>query len=475
MRGGQQIGAFAAIAALVAAACTETDATSSSGTDQAEAGALPVSVETVVAPTTSTTEPRLPSPASAAIVRQERRYYVPEPLGPLALANGVTPTLLPPGRHTTDVLGIEMALDLDRWWQLTFEAFGTVQMTRTDTPIGGQLPTILFERPVGLVEPRNVAAENLLQGEYPVPPEELGEWLEEVEQIEVLATGEATAGDRTGRWYEVRLDPSAGTTVDDCAPGRCAFVWWSGASVTIVARENEALRYYEFSDPQGPIFVLVAAPPDDGGAWFAIADELIRNTTFGPSAPHPVPEGVSAGAERIHERDDLWRFISFPGVVIEGAATSVSRQRPGYLGYEPWGPASNLADSSIVRPLQDADGVPMTGIDDVIAALEESNLERLDDEVFFSTAAAVFGGTPAGPIFRRAEVEPGDLPDFVYWPDQPVVQVWAFDSPIGPLLMAAETNDSANLAVGIAHVERLVDLMSFDCSDGACIEPSPDR
>lgn len=472
----------AAIAlSLLAAACSESDDRSTSS----PATAAPDSVvvrETLPAPSTlptlptpPTTEPRLPSPASAAIVRQERRYNVPEPIGPLAEIHGVVPALLPPGRHTTDVLGIEMTVELTDWVQLNVERIGTVQMTRTDTPIGLPLPTILFERPIGLAEPRRVADGNLLPGEYPVPPDELGAWLDEVEQIEVIETGEAVAGDRTGRWYEVALDPAAGTTIGDCAPGRCVSTWWSGGSITIVARENEAIRYYEFPDPQGPIFVLVAAPPDDDGAWFEFADQLIRNTRFGPSAPHPTPDGVSVGLERIHERGDRWRFISFPGIVIDGAATSVSRQRPGYLGYEPWTAASNRADSTIVRPLQDAAGVAMTGIDDVIAALEASNLDRLDDQVLFDTTAVVFAGTPDGPIFRRAEVEPGDLPDFVYWPDWPVVQVWAFDSPIGPLLIAAETNDSDNLDVGIAHVERLVDLMSFDCSDGACVESASDR
>lgn len=461
--------AIAAIAAIVVS-CTDTEGGSPAAAPTDPDRSSTETLETLALPATSTSVPELPSPASAEVVRDSRRYLNPEPLGPLAMEHGIAPTLLPPGAHTTDVLGIEMTLDLDDWWQMTREIYGTVQLVKPDTPIGIQLPTLLFERPVGLADPARVSDENLLPGEYPVPPEELATWIDEVEQIELVATGPAAAGDRTGRWYEIMLDASSRRVRTDCDPGPCIHNWWSGASVTVILREGELMRIYAFDDPNGPIFVTAAADPDDE-AWMTTIDELIRNTTFGPSAPHPVPDGVAVGAERAHERGDVWRFAEFPGVVIEGAAISVSRQRRGSLGYEPWGPAANRADSSIVRPLQDAEGVPMETIDDVIAVLDASGLEREADETIFDTTAAVFTGLADEPIFRRAPLDDGDPIEFVSWPDQLNVRVWAFDSPIGPLLIAAEANGSADLAVGTSHAERLFDLMSFDCSDGACDRP----
>lgn len=277
-----------------------------------------VAVPTVPASTT----PAIPTPQSAELLRQERLYDFPEPLGPLAAANGVPPALLPPGDHTTDVLGIGVTLHLDRWWRLDDEIPGSFVLNRPESPVGALLPVIVFGRPVGLALPDRVDDLNHLPGEYDVPADELGSWLDDVPQIEVLATGDAVAGDRTGRWYDVEVDPSAGRTLEDCSPGVCVHAWWSGASGTVVARDQESLRYYEFPDPYGPIFVLVAAADDEFDEWVAIADGLIRATRFGASSPHPVPEDVSVGRIRGHERGEEWRFTTFPGRPRSSSARS---------------------------------------------------------------------------------------------------------------------------------------------------------
>ena len=436
-------------------------------------GSLPAtSSSTISSPATSTsTIPTIPNSASAEILRQQRLYGRPDPLGALSIANGVPPTLLPPGVHTTDVLGIAVTLRLDDWWRLDEEQPGSFVLNRTDAAVGDLLPVISFERPVGLVEPRRVADENLLPGEFPFPPDDLRSWFDEVPQIEVLATGDAVAGDRTGRWYDIDVDPGAGPTLGECSPGECVHTWWSGASHTTVARDLEALRYYEFPDPSGPIFVLVAAVDDEFEDWVDRADRLIRSATFGPSAPHPVPDDLSVGMIRAHAAGQESRFVSFPGVVITPLAVRFSVQQPGKLRFEPWirNSTAHLVDAAIVRPLQDSGGNPLHSLDDVVAVLEASPLTRHADETVFDTAAAVFSGVVDGPIFRRVEVDPDHRPDFAYWPDFGHLHAWAFDSPIGPLLIAAEAESEIYLDTAKAQATELVAQVRFECPTDGCV------
>jgi hypothetical protein len=477
--GGRRSGVAIAFA-LLAAGCSasgessgpagasdDTVAVSGSGDSDGR-----VTLPTVPPPTTAPTISRALSPE---VYRQERLYVRPDPLGPLAAANGTPPTLLAPGEHTTDVLGIAVTVRLDEWWRLDDEAPGGFVLNRPDAPLSPDaLPAIMFQRPVGLAPPRSVADENLLPGQFTVAPEGdvswLGPWLDEVPQIEVLATGGAVAGDRTGRWYEIGVDPSAGRMLRGCSPDPCVHTWWAGASGWIVARDGESLRYYEFPDPAGPVFVLVAAADDEFDEWVATADRLIRAASFGPSAPHPVPDGLSVGIHRAHDPGEEWRFITFPGLVIRPEAFRFSEQRPGKLRFEPWirNHTAHIVDAGIVRPLLDATGRPLASFDEVVDELDASALTRLADEPLFDTTAAVYSGVTADPIFSLFAVEPDHDPQLAGWPHFEHVHVWAFDSPIGPLLIAAEAESDIYIETAKKQTLELIEQMSFDCATDSC-------
>lgn len=429
-------------------------------------------------PGTTTTIPTIPTPASVDVLRQRRLYMQPDPLGPLSEAYGVTPVLLPPGEHVTDVLGIELTLDLDRWWRLDNEYPGLVDVTRVDTPIESDNPAVLFARPIGLAEPDDVAAPNALPGDHPVSPEDLGAWLEDVPQIEVVAAGDAMAGDRRGRWYDVDVDPSAGPVIrDECSPGACVRAWWSGGSGSIVARDGESLRYYEFPFPDGPVYALVVADDDEFDEWVEIADDLIRSVTFGPSEPQPIPPGYSFGLEQGFEAGREWRFIAFPGLAITPADYSISNQRPGRLLFEPWDQSSNAGNVVFVCPLQGADGRPMRSLDEVVDVLDASGLTRVADETIFETTSAVFTGMVDldVPLFRRTPlIDDSHSPELVSWPEQydqieqMLVRVWAFESPIGPLLLVAESEGDEGLAIATGWAMDLVDVTRFDRTSDTC-------
>ncbi len=477
--GGRRMG-MAVAGALFAAACSAPDGVSrpigppGDSTLVADGDAMDRSDPFPTAPPTSTA-PTIPHALSPEVYRQERLYIRPDPLGPIAAAHGTPPTLLPPGDHTTDVLGIEATVRLDDWWRLDDEAPGSFTLNRPDAPLDpAATPAIVFERPVGLVAPGRVADDNLLPGEYPFAPDGLvswlGLWLDEVPQIEVLATGEAVAGDRTGWWYEIEVDPDAGPTLDGCSPDPCVHAWWSGASAQIVARAGESLRYYEFPDPAGPVFVLVAANEDEYEEWVAAADRLIRVASFGNSAPHPVPDGLSVGLVRGHDPGAEWRFVAFPGLVIRTEEFRFSQQQPGKLRFEPWirNHYAHIVDAAVVRPYQDAVGNSLGSIDEVVEVLDASPLARLEDEPLLGTTAAVFSGVADGPIFRLFAVERDHDPGVANWPHFEAVHVWAFDSPIGPLLIAAEAESDIYITTAEQQAMELVGHMSFDCATDTC-------
>lgn len=457
--------------ALVAVACTGPSDQASDGAavdvgPSSAAAALetvPLVDDSLAASTsTSTVAPRIPNEGSAEVLRQRWLYLRAGPPGPLVVVNGPPPALLGPGLHTTDVLGIETTLALDDWWRLDGEDPGSFFLTRPDTPIDHLLPLVILTRPLGLVDPGRVHDENLLPGGGMVPPDDLGAWLDDVDQIEVLRTGPASAGDRTGTWFDVDVDVDAGPTIADCVPGRCVHTWWAGSGFMFNARDLESIRYYEFPDPAGPIFIVVVAAHDEWAEWVERADELIRTTRFGPTAPHPVPADVSMATFRRLATGESMRFVDFPGLVITPGRGSAALQRPGYLSIDPWGPGCCPVRSVIVRPVQTADGTPLESVDDVVNVFAAAGLARGDDESIAGLDAVVFSGELLQPLLRYRELADGHDPGFVEWPEMRLVRVWILDSPIGPLVLAAEAETESRFDKAVEQARVLGDEMSFD-------------
>lgn len=418
------------------------------------------------------TVPRIPNAGSAQVLRNRWKYWETFEPGPLATANGPPPALLAPGRHTTDVLGIDTTLDLDDWWRLEAENPGSFWLTRPDAPLETRLPLVLFSRPAGLVDPGSVGDVNLLPGDEVEPPGDLGEWLARVAQIDVVARGRAVAGDRTGTWYDVDVEPANGPVLRDCRSGACVHAWWPGTGVQIVARDRESIRYYDFPDEQGPIYLIAVAADEEWDDWIDRADALIRATTFGPSAPHPVPPDVMVGGARGLEARVPMRFETFPGLVLTPSDHTRAQQRDGHLRIAPWGPNADWVGSVLVRAVETTDGAPLRSTEDVVELLAAAGLERGGEEQVVGATATVFSGEHATPLFRYAPVDDGDEP-IVEWPEHPgFFRMWVFDSPIGPLVLAGEAESEGRLDDAAARARRFGDEFAFDCRGGECVVAS---
>ena len=166
------------------------------------------SPDATVAPTNSTavpasTVPAMPNESAAEALRQARRYQLPDPVGSLQRTGGLAPHMLAPGNHVADSLGIEVTLATDEWWRLEREEPGSFSLTRPDAIVGAAVPAVVFLRPVGLAPASRVGDAELYPGEYTVSPDDLGAWLDDVDQLAVLGSGTVSVGGRDSTWFDV--------------------------------------------------------------------------------------------------------------------------------------------------------------------------------------------------------------------------------------------------------------------------------
>ncbi len=458
-----------AILALVASGCSSTTSTTNA---------------TVRAPSTNASAneiaanddgPAIPNEPSAVILRQQRLYDEPDPLGPLQETFGVAPALLPPGQHTTDVLGIDLTLHLDRWWRLDEERPGSLNLVRPDDPVAALLPALLIQRPVGIAPVDRVADSSFLNGEQTYPAADLEQWLQSVEQIEILAAGTANVGGRQAQWWDVRLDRTAGPVLDSCIPGECILAWWTGGSPTTVTRALESLRYYLVPDPEGPIFVLLASVEEEFESWVALSTEVLESARFGSSAPHPVPADVSNGLHRIHSGGDSWRFVGLPGVVVTPDRYAISLQLPGYLHVSPLSSHFGDAVSSVVRAATDRAGNQFSSVDEVVDYLEQLGatsdrvtVERLPDEDLDGQMASVLKVSSDDTVLHHAVLHEGADASFANWPKLRYAQMWLIETPIGPVFFSAEGETAEKLEVAVEKTQDLFAWVTFDCPTDSC-------
>ncbi len=453
--------AIATAAATAAACAADTDTTSRRGDDPVTTAQQPS------APSASTsTAPSMPNERSARALQQARRYQFPDPIGALQREHGLAPTMLPPGRHTTDSLGIEVTLDLDRWWRLEWEEPGSFALTRPDAALGGGAPRIVFLRPVGLAPITRVGDADLFSGEHTSPPDDLGAWIDEVDQLMVQDTGALSVGGRDALWYDAAVVDGSGPLMEECDPTTCIHTVWAGGSQSFVARWGESIRFYDFPDSSGPIYVIVTAPPDEVAEWRRVTVALLGSVTFGESTPHPVPSDVSVGLERAHEPGSTTGFVAFPEVLATAERFSVSFQRPGLLSFQPWVSYEHRSINrpELVRALATDTGTTIDDVADLEAALEAGGLNRLGADAVLDRTVSAFEGDDVVGLLRRAELGDADDTRFVLWPAEPYTRLraWVIAGPSGPLLLAAMTDVDADENISEAVSEAVQMLAAIE-------------
>ena len=428
---------------------------------------------TTTGPATTHVRPAIPAEPSAQLLREARLYANPAPIGVVQERVGIAPVILDPGRHTFDELGTEVALTLHDHWRLDAAEPGRVLLTRPDAELESLLPGLVFLRPLGFATPSRAATGTLHPGSSGWELWDLGAWIDAMPQITVLDRGTLPIGERQVSWWDVDVDPTRGRTNDFCEPGSCVEMMWTGGAYTMVARDLERLRWYEITDPQGPIIVLVAGRDDEWDELVADAHQIVGTAAIGPSAPHPIPDGLIT-AEFIEAGVNTdWRFTGVEGLVFRTETAVGIGQRPGEMWHSV---RDEEAVTSFVVPVADAEGDPITSTDDIMASLTgaegvtivDRNAEILGERAIVVDVDHDRGTHDGEPLLFLGHPRPGFRPDLAGWPTLPLNRVWVVDSPVGPALVVAAADGPDLLGAALDRLDFFTEAISFCTTTDPC-------
>ncbi len=391
-------------------------------------------------------KPAVPSEPSAQILREQRAFAVPAPLGVVQEDQGIAPIVLDLGPTTFNELGISITLDFDEYWRLDNAQPGSFDITRPGAGLGALLPAVTFHRPIGFAPPPLIAAGRLGAGTALWDARlDLETWIAAVPQVVVLAEGEIDVDGRRSRWWDVEVDPGLGPTLPSCQPGTCVELMWSGAYTHSVARDLERIRWYEIPDDQGPIIVFVSTEERDFGPVVADIDDLLERAELGPSAPLPIPDRVAYARAIEIPPNEAWLLAGVPGVSINAPNAARVIQRPGEVSVYRANRGNDAHAHSVIVPVATADGETFEDASEMVSAI----IERAE------TVGEVISDTMLGYEATRIELRhDGDgflvlsPPRLGYaqrealWPRRPIQRAWVFDSPLGPTMVsiAAESD-----------------------------------
>lgn len=422
--------------------------------------------------------PVVPSEPSAQILREERIYIDPAPLGAYQETHGVAPLMLDPGRHTFDELGIELTLNLEEYWRLDTAHPGSLLLTEPSAGLDPLLPALTIHRPIGFAAPFNLVSDRLGAGPTGWQAEwELADWIEANPQVVLLDEGTIPVGDRTARWFDIEVDPDLGPTMTSCQPGACVALMWSGKHTHSVARSLERIRWYEIPDPQGPIVGFVSASDEQWPSFVAAADRLFGGATLGESQPKPIPERTANAIFIELPSNESWGAAGIPGVRFESRNFFVLRQRPGLLTPRLSSISAGVRHVGLATPVTDGAGAPLTTADEVVAAIvdgAEEVIEVADGEMMGFPATVIDFDHASPGLLLLAESRPGYDPSFSGWPhDIRRVRAWVFDSPLGPTVVFAGGAEERGLQAAVEEIPWLVEITTI--CDGATDSCEPAR
>lgn len=389
----------------------------------------------------------LKNDAVAEVLRQDRRHRYPDPLTDLELRHGIAPQLVERGELTTDSLGIELTLSLDRHWVIQESRPGWLVFAPPSNPLGALRPVIVFQRPVGFFDAEQAPKEEVIPGDQSMPADALEEWIESLPQVELQRRLELEIDGRTVRRYDVDLVPAKGPINPECRPVGCLNMMWSGGSDWIVLRGGERLRYYEIDDEQGPIVVIAIAIATAGDPSFHdLADRFIRTARLGPSHPHPLPDGT-IWSSWVRMPAGTYLAAGVPGLQLTFSRDRVVDQQAGSVtvGDHIWKGTRGLVGELVGTP----EG-PIATVEEAVAALlndpdwETADLGTIEladhvGTVHQARLVSVVSVERDGhrrertPPLVTAPLEVGDDPRLAGWPTMPGVLIGVIELDDGRL------------------------------------------
>lgn len=415
--------------ALVAGSCGGTDGTTTTGV----ASAAP----------TATTRPEPPSTTRGP--RPDSGDVAAEPL----LAAQYSP--VDPGTYRSEQLGWPFSFTTaGEWWVQPNEP-GRVVLTHPDS-IGPGDRDIVFFRPTSLADPADPTAPIDSQQRWDVG--DIEGWLDNVTSA-VPATGRRTytLGEFDATVFEVRL-PDGFT----CGPEVCAgFADVGGTWFVDFFPDTEFRVYWIDGGEHEPFAVWIGSGRDAN--WFTTAETLLDTVALGEPGPHPVnpdapwesgaPAEVPAGSAKFPVAGGITLMLDQERFVFQNNGfAAVTLGVPGAV--------------TILKPISDGAGVPVTSVEDVIEAIERSaaEIDEVELEIDLPFAARVLD-------FRF----PGFDDDLLLkWDDTPdrgaamdrFARIWILDTPRGPIVATAQTDaDEAAFEVVVELAGRLLPTLEL--------------
>ncbi|MEM7287139.1 MAG: hypothetical protein AAF480_12365 [Actinomycetota bacterium] len=422
--------------------------------------------------------PVVPSEPSAQILREQRIYADPAPLGTYQEANGVAPLILDPGVHVFDNLGIEFTLELDEFWRLDWAHPGSMLLTAPDAGLDPLLPALTIHRPIGFAPPFDVASDRLGAGPAGWQPDwRLADWIDAIPQVVLLQEGTIPMGDRVAQWFDVEVDPELGPTKDSCQPGSCVTFLWSGKHTHSVARSRERIRWYEIDDPQGPIIGFVSASDEQWPTFVEAADRLFAGATLGPSAPPPFAERTTHATFVELPSNEAWTPAGIPGIRLESGNFFLVLQRPGQVTARLSSAGGGARDVGIATPVTDWDGTPLltaAEVVDAITADADQVFAVTDGEIFGASATIVDFDHRGDPLMMLTPERIGFDPTLGGWPrEYGRVRAWVADTTLGPTVLYAAGEDERRLENALGELDWFTGIVTI--CDGATDSCEPPR
>jgi hypothetical protein len=366
------------------------------------------------------------------------------------------------GTYRVDTLGTPMSFTVDETWWVQPNGSGMFVLTDADSGGPGDRD-LVFLRPTGLSDP--TAPTTDAGGAADWPPQDIDGWLENL--IEGVAVGDATRttlGGRNATVFDVTVDPD----VVDCegrlglADTRVQCVVFAVNQVTELAfRPTIAYRVWWVDNGEVPPVLVVAGAGGEGPDWFARAVGVIDTVAFGDPTPHPICDrpwecGYSYDVPAGRATFDIGGGVS----VVLDTARFVDQS----AGFVEMRLDEGSGSVGIMAPRYTPDGTPLSGVVDVVAALEDVGLEfvEFDPITVHGISTRVLDMTEGGTFSSRPALK--ESPDDTGWSPPSTARIWLLEDDRGVVMITAEAsglNADLDLPGAIEFAESIVATFEF--------------
>ena len=296
-------------------------------------------------------------------------------------------------------------------------------------------------------------------------PEDLGLWLTGTEGLIVTNQQQLTIDGVEASSYDVLADNTSDLPFPcqlgpDCV---LSFRAGGGGLEAILFDALNHTRIFEIEQPGTDLVVFANATVDEFPALEPILDNLLGSLKIGEPGPSPF------------KNNTIWEWNTYltPGTYRFGGIGTdtevqldATRQILNESGALCLGPTETEepGDVCLISIAADADGIPLTATDEVVAAIEAraSDVELLGPETMLKTEATAVRARLTGrqPVFHHATPPAGEPWPEAIWEADEHTLIWIAETPDGLWAVTAQTSAEENLPNVVDLAKRVFSALS---------------